>query len=54
MAKLLHAAGVPVTLVMVQHEGHGLATPTAGQVEQPGPDTQIHMISDFFARTLAA
>lgn len=54
MAKLLHAAGVPVTLVMVQHDGHGLAVPTAGQIEQPSPTTLIHMISDFFSRTLAA
>lgn len=54
LAKLLQAAGVPVTLVMIQHNGHGLAMPTAGQIEQPGPDTLIQMISDFFARTLAA
>lgn len=54
MAKLLHAAGVPATLVMIQHDGHGLAAPTAGQIEQPGPDVLIRMISDFFARTLAA
>lgn len=54
LAKLLHAAGVPTTLVMIQHDGHGLAAPTAGQIEQPGPDVLIHMISDFFARTLAA
>jgi len=53
-AKLLHAAGVPVTLIMVQHDGHGLATPTAGQIEQPSPDTLIQTISDFFARTLKA
>jgi len=26
-ARLLHAAGVPVTLIMVQYDGHGLATP---------------------------
>ena len=37
-AKLLQAKGVPATLVMVQHDGHGLAAPTAGQVEQPSPD----------------
>jgi len=54
MAKQLHAAGVPTTLIMVQHDGHGLAAPTAGQIEQPDPDTLLHMISDFFARTLAA
>lgn len=53
LAKLLQAAGVPVTLVMIQHDGHGLDMPTAGQVEQPSPATLIQMISDFFARTLA-
>lgn len=53
-AKLLQAAGVPATLVMIQHDGHGLTAATAGQVEQPSPDALIHMISDFFARTLAA
>ncbi len=52
LAKLLQEAGVPVTLVMIQHDGHGLSMPTAGQVEQPAPDALIHMISDFFARTL--
>lgn len=54
MAKLLHAAGVPVTLVMIQHDGHGLDAPTAGQIEQPSPAVLIHMISDFFTTTLAA
>lgn len=54
LASRLHAAGVPETLVMVQHDGHGLATPTTGQVEQPSPDTLVHMISDFFSRTLAS
>lgn len=54
LAKLLHAAGVPETLVLVQHDEHGLATPTPGQIEQPSPDTLVHMISDFFTRTLAA
>ncbi|GCE21528.1 alpha/beta hydrolase fold domain-containing protein [Dictyobacter kobayashii] len=54
MAKALQTAHVPVTLVMVKHDSHGLAVPTGGQTEQPSPDTLIHMISDFFARTLAA
>ncbi len=53
LAKLLRAAGVPVTLVMIQHDGHGLDAPTTGQIEQPSPATLIQMISDFFARTLA-
>jgi acetyl esterase/lipase len=54
LAKRLQAAGVPVTLVMVQHEQHGLAVPTPGQVEQPAPATLIHMMRDFFVRTLAS
>lgn len=54
LAKLLHTAGVPVTLVMIQHDGHGLDMPTSGQIEQPSPATLIHMITDFFTRTLAA
>ena len=54
MAKRLQAAGVPVTLVMIQHDGHGLAMPTAGQVEQPAPSTLVQMIVDFFSRTLVA
>jgi hypothetical protein len=41
-------------LVMIQHDGHGLAMPTAGQVEQPSPPTLIQMIANFFTRTLAA
>ena len=54
LAKLLRAAGVPVTLVMIQHDGHGLDMPTAGQVEQPSPSALIQMIADFFSRTLSA
>lgn len=54
MAKGLQAAGVPVTLVAIQHDGHGLVSPTSGQVEQPSPATLIQMIADFFTHTLAA
>jgi acetyl esterase/lipase len=54
LASLLQAAHVPTTLVMVQHDGHGLAAPTPGQVEQPSPDALIQMIQDFFVKTLAA
>jgi acetyl esterase/lipase len=54
MAKKLQAAGVPVTLVMIQHDGHGLAAPTAGQVEQPSPDALVQMIANFFSKTLAS
>jgi acetyl esterase/lipase len=54
LASLLEAAHVPTTLVMVQHDEHGLAAPTPGQVEQPSPAALIQMIQDFFMRTLAA
>jgi dipeptidyl aminopeptidase/acylaminoacyl peptidase len=54
MARALQAAGVPVTLVMIQHESHGLAMPIAGQIEQPGPATLVQMIVDFFSRTLGS
>jgi dipeptidyl aminopeptidase/acylaminoacyl peptidase len=52
LTRLLHAAGVPETLVIVQHNGHGLDAPSSGQVEQPSAETLVHMISDFFSRTL--
>ncbi len=54
LARSLHAAGVPETLVIVQNDEHGLIAPTPGKVEQPDPATLIHMIRDFFVRTLAA
>lgn len=54
MAKRLQAAGVPVTLVMIQHDSHGLAVPTNGQIEQPSPNTLVQMIVNFFSKTLAA
>ncbi len=54
LARRLQAAGVPVTLVMVQHDQHGLAVPTPGQVEQPAPATLIQMIRDFFVKTLVS
>ncbi len=54
LASLLEAARVPTTLVMVQHDEHGLAAPTPGQVEQPSPAALIQMIQNFFVRTLAS
>ncbi|MGZ3667787.1 MAG: alpha/beta hydrolase fold domain-containing protein [Ktedonobacterales bacterium] len=54
LASLLQAANVPTTLVMVQHDEHGLAAPTPGQIEQPSPDVLIQMIQDFFVKILAA
>ncbi|HEV2660876.1 MAG TPA: alpha/beta hydrolase, partial [Ktedonobacteraceae bacterium] len=54
LAHLLQIAHVPTTLVMVQHDGHGLTEVAAGQVEQPGPSALIQMIEDFFVKTLAA
>lgn len=49
-AKRLQAAGVPVTLVMVQHGTHGLYQPA----EQPSAGALVQMIVDFFSRTLGA
>jgi hypothetical protein len=54
LASLLQTANVPTTLVMIQHDGHGLAAVTPGQVERPSPDALIQMIQDFFVKTLAA
>ena len=54
LAQRLHAVGVPATLVLVKNDGHGLAVPTSGKIEQPSPATLIQMIRDFFVRTLAA
>jgi hypothetical protein len=45
---------VPTTLVMIQHDEHGLAVPTPGQIEQPSPATVIQMIENFFVKALAA
>jgi len=53
LARRLGAVGVPATLVMVQHGGHGLGAPAAGEVPQPGPAALVQMIRDFFVRTLA-
>ncbi len=52
MARALQAAGVPVTLVALQHDGHGLAMPTSGQIEQPSPASAVQMIVNFFSKTL--
>lgn len=52
LAQRLQAAGVPVTLVLVQHDQHGLDAPIAGQVEQPGPAELMQMMANFFNRTL--
>lgn len=53
LAKLLHAANVPTQLVLVQHGEHGFAASAAGAMQQPGPEALVHLISDFFVRTLA-
>jgi acetyl esterase/lipase len=52
LAQRLHNAGVSATLVLVQHDGHGLDAPTAGQIEQPSPAILVQMIANFFVRTL--
>jgi acetyl esterase/lipase len=54
MAKRLQGAGVPTTLVIVQHDGHGLSATTPGQVEQPSPNTLVQMMTDFFVKNLAS
>jgi acetyl esterase/lipase len=48
----LRAANVPVALVLVRNNGHGLAAPTAGKTESPSPDALIAMIDRFFVQTL--
>ncbi|WP_126554552.1 hypothetical protein [Dictyobacter kobayashii] len=42
-----------MTLILIQHDGHGLDQPTTRQAVQPDPTTLVHMITAFFARTLA-
>lgn len=54
LVSLLQAAHVPTTLVMIQHDEHGLVAPVPGQVEQPAPAAVIQMILEFFVKTLAA
>lgn len=54
LASLLQAAHVPTTLAMIQHDQHGLAAVTPGQVEQPSPDALIQIIQAFFVKALAA
>lgn len=54
LAQRLRAVGVPATLVMVQHGGHGLDAPTAGQIQEPSPAAIVEMIDDFFVRTLGS
>jgi acetyl esterase/lipase len=54
LAQRLRAAGVPVTLVLVQHDQHGLNAPVAGQVEQPSPTELVQMMASFFVGTLGS
>jgi acetyl esterase/lipase len=54
LAQTLAAAGVPATLVLVQHDGHGIAAATSGEVEQPSPDALVQTVCDFFRHTLGA
>ncbi|MGH8103105.1 MAG: alpha/beta hydrolase family protein, partial [bacterium] len=46
----LKATGVPATLIMVKHAGHGFK-PVGGQPVPSVPDL-MRMIADFFDRTL--
>ena len=48
---LARTLGLP-TLVLVQHDGHGIAAATTGQIEQPSPDTLVQTVCDFFVNTL--
>jgi acetyl esterase/lipase len=48
LARRLHAAGVPATLIEVQGTGHGLTTP--GQ--QPSPQELTATVIDFFTTKL--
>jgi acetyl esterase/lipase len=48
LAGRLEAAGVPATLVMVEHTGHSMLSP--GQ--QPTSDAVVALVADFFSRTL--
>ena len=54
LAQTLAAAGVPATLVLVQHDGHGIAAATSGEIEQPSPDALVQTVCDFFIKTLGA
>jgi acetyl esterase/lipase len=49
LAQRLKSAGVPATLVMVEHTGHSMDTP--GQ--QPSSAEVTTTVADFFSRTLA-
>jgi acetyl esterase/lipase len=48
LAARLHAAGVPVRLVLVQGAGHGLDNPS----QWPTPDQLTDLVADFLTRTL--
>jgi acetyl esterase/lipase len=52
LAQRLRSVGVPATLVIVQHDQHGIDSPTSGQVEQPSPAVLVQMIANFFVRNL--
>jgi acetyl esterase/lipase len=49
LARRLEAAGVPVTLVLVQGADHGLDDPS----QRPTPGQLTELVADFFARSLA-
>lgn len=48
LAARLHAAGVPVRLVLVQGAGHGLDNPS----QWPTPDQLTDLVADFLTRTM--
>ena len=49
LAQRLHAAGLPVQLVLVQGAGHGLDDPT----QRPTPTQLAELVADFLTRGLA-
>lgn len=51
--RLLDTVKVSTQLVLVQHGGHGFNASPAGVTQQPRSDALVHMISNFFVRTLA-
>ena len=54
MASKLRAARIPVSLVLVKNDGHGLAAATTGKTQSPSPVALTRRIDDFFVTTLGA
>jgi acetyl esterase/lipase len=52
LAERLEEAGVPNSLIMVEHDQHGIAAVTPGETESPSPEALMQTVCDFFASTL--